>query len=62
MPKPNKIISWDLVVRWSDDPLITEVLYEVPDHIVRDLEYYFDTLEEERNDIGENDELETIDE
>jgi len=61
MPKPNKIISWELVVRWSDNPLEAEVLYDIPDHIVRDLEYFFDTLEEDKNE-GDDDELETIDE
>ena len=50
MPAPNKILQWDLVVRWSNTPNEKEVLYDVPDHIVRDLNYWFDTLEEEEND------------
>jgi|LakMenE18May11ns_1017448.scaffolds.fasta_scaffold9946187_3 hypothetical protein len=52
MTNPNKVISWDLTVRWSDTPHEVESVDEIPDHIVRDIQYFFDTLEEER----ENDE------
>ncbi len=52
MNNPNKVISWDLTIRWSDNPHEVESVDEIPDHIVRDIQYFFDTLEEER----ENDE------
>jgi hypothetical protein len=52
MTNPNKVISWDLTIRWSDTPHEVESVDEIPDHIVRDIQYFFDTLEEER----ENDE------
>lgn len=55
MPAPNKILQWDLVVRWSNNPNNPETLDEVPDHIVRDLNNWFDILEEEENKYMEND-------
>lgn len=49
MPKPNKVISWDLTLRWSDTPHQVESADEIPDHIVRDIQYWLDLLEDERN-------------
>ena len=48
--KTNKIISWTLNVRWSENPSESEdISHNIPDHIVRDIEYYFDLLEDEEN-------------
>lgn len=47
-----EIKSWDIFVNWSDGE--KELIHEVPDHIIRDLNYYFDLLEEQRNETKED--------
>lgn len=46
----NKIIAWDLMVKWSDNTSEYQYLYDIPDHIVRDLQDYFTFLEEKENE------------
>lgn len=48
---PNKVMSWELLVRWSDDPSETiNMAYELPNHITQDIEEYFRVIEENDNE------------
>ena len=57
MTKRLEVLGWDLTIRWSDTPHQIESVDEIPDHIVRDIQYWLDLLEDERNK-EENNELE----
>ena len=48
MTKRLEVLGWDLMVRWSDGTNF-ESIDEIPDHIVRDIEYWFDLVEDQRN-------------
>ena len=50
MPKPNKVLGWDLTIRWSDSPHQIESIDEIPDHIVSDIHYFINQLENQRNE------------
>ena len=43
-----KIKFYNVTVTWEDGE--KEILDEIPDHIIRDLNDYFDLLEEQRNE------------
>jgi hypothetical protein len=45
----HKIVKVDLYIRW-DDGLEEEISTRLPAGINNDLEYYLDSLEEERNE------------
>lgn len=55
MTKRLEVLGWDLSLRWSDNPHEMQSADEIPEHITRDIEYWFDLLEEQRNK-EENDE------
>jgi hypothetical protein len=42
----KKIVAWDLVAVWDDKTI--EQIDEVPEHIVKDVEYFLDLWQEER--------------
>lgn len=58
MTERLKVLGWDLSLRWSDDPNEMQSADEIPEHIVRDIEYWLDLLEDQRNKEENNEEEE----
>ena len=58
MTKRLEVMGWDLMIRWSDNPHTTESADEIPEHIIRDIEYWLDLLEDQRNKEENNEEEE----